>query len=104
MENKDYQRKWYLQNQEKQIQKTKEHKKQIREWFVEYKSKLSCESCGENHIACLDFHHTEPEKKRNIVSRLVQLSGSRKRIMEEIKKCIVLCSNCHRKKHYCAVA
>ena len=98
MENKDYQRKWYLKNKEKQIEKTKRHKKKIRDWFMELKATMCCSTCGENHIACLEFHHLDPTKKEELVSKLIAYSGSKKRIMKEVEKCIVLCANCHRKE------
>jgi len=34
------------------------------------------------------------------VAVLVALNASMKRIQAEADKCIVLCSNCHRKRHY----
>lgn len=58
--------------------------------------KTKCISCGEDHPAVLDFHHTNPDEKESAVSRL----QSRRKIIEESKKCIVLCSNCHRKLHW----
>lgn len=69
-------------------------------WFNEYKKKLECIQCGENDIACLDFHHLERESKEHSVSMLVNHTSSIKKIQDEISKCIVLCSNCHRKLHY----
>lgn len=58
--------------------------------------KTSCSQCGENHPAVLDFHHTDPTEKEISVSQ----SKSKKQILSEIQKCIVLCSNCHRKLHW----
>ena len=57
-----------------------------------------CAVCGYNKcIQAMDFHHIEPEYKS------FTLSGSHCRkwkiIEEELKKCIVLCSNCHREYH-----
>lgn len=60
--------------------------------------KIKCEECGENHIACLDFHH-ERDKVMEI-SLLVNRMWSSIRIDEEMAKCKILCSNCHRKLHY----
>jgi hypothetical protein len=53
--------------------------------------------CGEKEICCLDFHHPEPNKDKGI-SCLVKQKSKRK-LMEEMKKCAVVCSNCHRKIH-----
>lgn len=57
-----------------------------------------CEKCGYDDVSGLDFHHQDPSIKEWGISYL--LNKTDKRIEEEIKKCILLCSNCHRKIHY----
>ena len=54
-----------------------------------------CVVCGEKDVCCLDFHHLY-NKSFNLASAR---EVSTERIKEEIKKCIVLCANCHRKLH-----
>jgi len=56
-------------------------------------------SCGETHIACLDFHHVTGEKVDS-VRHMINTSVPIDLIIAEVRKCIVLCSNCHRKVHY----
>ena len=70
--------------------------------FQEYKKTLFCEICGENHPATLDFHHKNPLTKIDTITNLLRQKGwSFERLLqEEIPKCQVLCSNCHRKLHY----
>ena len=68
-------------------------------WFRRYKETLSCEVCGENHPACLDFHHIDPSLKKFSVSAKRD-RPSLKQLQEEIAKCQVLCANFHRKEHY----
>jgi len=63
------------------------------------KSEKSCEKCGENRIYTLDFHHIDPSLKDQKVSSALS-SASPKKALEEIEKCIILCSNCHREFHY----
>jgi len=58
--------------------------------------KTKCVKCGEDHPAVLDFHHTNPDEKESSIAHI----HSRKKIIEESKKCIILCSNCHRKLHW----
>jgi hypothetical protein len=65
--------------------------------FFEWKSTLKCSQCGENHISCLEFHHLYPSKKEGLISKM---RFSPKKLEIELPKCIVLCSNCHRKLHY----
>ena len=73
-------------------------KRKIKEWFEKYKSKLSCSICGENHPATIDFHHKGD--KENQVAQMVHWGYSIDNILKEIKKCEVLCANCHRKVHW----
>jgi len=77
----------------------KNHQKKMREWYKDYKSHLRCEVCGENHIACLDFHHKNPKDKKFGISKKFHVKKIEV-LIEEIGKCRVLCSNCHRKIHY----
>jgi hypothetical protein len=89
--------KHYINNKEKYSSKQEKIRKEKREWLNKIKSTLKCEQCGENHIATLDFHHVNPNEKEFGVAR----SGfSKEKILKEIEKCIVLCSNCHRKLHW----
>jgi hypothetical protein len=59
-----------------------------------------CQICGyDKNISALDFHHKNPnEKKFNLDQRALS-NSSMKSIMEEFKKCDILCSNCHREHH-----
>lgn len=68
-------------------------------WFWELKSTLFCVRCGMAEPSCLDFHHKNPDDKSSAVSVLVNQAASEKRIIDEIAKCSVLCTNCHRKLH-----
>ncbi len=67
--------------------------------LVEYKSKLSCCKCGENHPACLHFHHRDKSTKSFSISDSIR-RFSLEKIIAEIAKCDVLCANCHAKLHY----
>jgi hypothetical protein len=94
----EYRRAWEAANKEKRRKYNDDFRKSLREWFIEFKSSLSCEKCGESHPACLDFHHRDPSTKELTVARALLIS--KKRVLEEIEKCDVLCANCHRKVHY----
>lgn len=82
----------------RKIELQRKRSREIRERLTEYKRGLSCQ-CGENHIACLEFHHTGDDKEVNI-SEATSQGWTFDRIMKEIEKCIVLCANCHRKLHF----
>jgi len=87
---------------DKSITKNRNKRNKIRnkEWYREYKSKLKCNRCPETHIACLEFHHSDPTKKEFNVSIQIRGTYSIEKIKKEIEKCEVLCANCHRKLHY----
>ena len=72
----------------------------LKAWWIEYRKSLKCEHCGETRWMCLDFHHRDPKCKDRDLSALVCRGSSRNRILLEVDKCFVLCSNCHRELHY----
>ena len=56
-----------------------------------------CEKCGyDKCAAAMDFHHKDPSKKEFTIGTK---NIGFKRLSEEIKKCILLCANCHRELH-----
>lgn len=90
---------YYINNKEKFINSHRLRRKQTREAFLKYKKTLKCENCGfDKSPYALDFHHNNGLKKEN-VGTLAGSGFSMKIIMEEVKKCIVLCANCHRILH-----
>ena len=98
----EYARKWYQNNAKKHCERvaaTRDRRRQdCREWFQAYKSTLKCKLCPENHPATLDFHHRNGDKEFEVSNGVVQ-GQSKERILKEIEKCDILCSNCHRKLH-----
>ena len=95
-----YRRKWYSKNKQSEIAHVTRRKKQIKRWLQDYKKNLKCSKCDEKHPITLEFHHLLGSKKGKSISEMVVDGVSIKRILEEIKKCQILCSNCHKKVHY----
>lgn len=87
----------YKKYSEKYILAASEKKKQIREWWQDYKKQFKC-ACGESHPACIDFHHPEDNKEKDVSAFFNE--GAINKGLDELKKCIPICSNCHRKLHY----
>jgi hypothetical protein len=56
-----------------------------------------CVCCGEKELCCLDLHHRDPSEKEFTISQYRTIAVER--LLEEIKKCIVVCKNCHAKIH-----
>lgn len=58
-----------------------------------------CQHCGyDKHLAALDFHHLDPSKKDFTITTS-KYSHNWDVIQNELDKCILLCSNCHRIEH-----
>ncbi len=93
--NRKYQRDWYYSHKDEAKAVKNRRKQEIKQWFKDYKATLVCE-CGENHPACLSFHHPNDDKTLDVAT-LVGRGYSIKRILLEIAKCEVKCENCHRK-------
>lgn len=58
-----------------------------------------CRICGySKYMGALDFHHTGKDKEGNIPFLVKDFS--KQKSLKEIKKCILLCANCHRELHH----
>ena len=73
-------------------------KKDLQNFINTIKTSKGCSYCGETDFACLDFHHMG--EKESEIARAIHNGWSKERLLKEINKCIVICSNCHRKLHY----
>ena len=62
--------------------------------------KTPCIVCGENDKCCIDFHHLNPEEKDFEIGDAGKHKWGNKKIIEEINKCVCLCSNHHKKLHF----
>lgn len=96
---REYRRKHYHNNKEPYLQRAKNNNRLMKEWYHELKSTFAC-PCGENHPACLQFHHRDPKEKDFDLSVGAAKGYNKQRIRDEISKCDVLCANCHFKLHY----
>ena len=72
----------------------------IKQKAVNYKGG-SCEDCSGIFAACIyDFHHIDPSEKDFQISGQGIRRLSWEKIQVELDKCALLCSNCHRLRHY----
>jgi repressor of nif and glnA expression len=73
-------------------------KAERRQFVAEYKTSRGCVDCGEKDPRCLDLDH----RSNKVMGVAVMISTGRSLsvILEEMAKCDVRCSNCHRKKHF----
>ena len=103
---REYQRNWlreklkndptYKERHYANKQKRHDENKRL---LTERKEQTPCASCGEYHPSCcMDFHHLDPSIKEKQISKMLS-ANSWIKIEEEMSKCVLLCSNCHRKIH-----
>ena len=97
---KKYQRNWEKLNKDKRSKINMRYRKNMSLWWQEVKSSLSCEKCGEDHPATLEFHHRNPKNKKFSLGEAARGNISKTRVLAEAAKCDVLCANCHRIYHW----
>ena len=66
-------------------------------WLSNYKLAKGCSRCGyKEQAGSLDFDHVDTETKIRPVSRMTL--GTIQNLILEVRKCIILCKNCHQVK------
>ena len=67
----------------------------LAKYIQDLKEKTPCMDCKYNYpYYVMDFDHVRGKKQANVMELVPSLS--KKKIDEEIAKCEVVCSNCHR--------
>lgn len=94
-----YNRNYYKSSPKAQVERVRlraiEVRKELKALVWELKSK-PCTDCGNTyHPFVMDFDHVRGTKLMD-VNALVSSACSMKRLLEEIDKCELVCSNCHR--------
>lgn len=88
----------YQRTKDKHIERKTIRKNKLKEHVLNIKKNSICK-CGESDYKCLLFHHLGKDRKVANVSDLVRHGVSLDKINAEIKKCEVICFNCHAKEH-----
>ena len=71
-----------------------EHRRRLKELLVA-EAGGACALCGyDRHLGALQFHHLDPRSKRLHISQ-DGVTLSLETIRREVRKCVLLCSNCH---------
>lgn len=93
-------KKYYDKNQDKYYLKNVNRKKMLYAFVNELKQK-PCYDCGVIYPPyVMDFDHRGEEKKLDSVAILIRNGFSKKKILDEIEKCDLVCANCHRLRTY----
>lgn len=59
-----------------------------------------CQICRYDRCAsAMDLHHLDPLEKESFLSKFRSTPASWPRIVLELRKCVLLCANCHRELH-----
>ena len=88
-------REWYKKNKALTLARTKAYRDTIKT----LKLKTGCVVCGYSRSArSLSYHHVDPDNKKAGIAELIRVV-SVPAALEEIKKCVLLCRNCHGELH-----
>ena len=88
---------WYPKNRSKHIDYVKNLKKKLAVFIEDYKKNRACIDCGYKGDKCpqvLEFDHLRDKKFE--ISLHKRYISSLSQLKEEIKKCELVCANCHR--------
>lgn len=87
----------YSDKEWKNLSKNMRFRRRNQSKVAKIKMDKGCHRCGyDDNPTAIDFHHTNPDEKFMDVGTMITQGYSTERIMEEVKKCIPLCANCHR--------
>ena len=97
---REYGRRHYQENKEAYKARAKISNKlrveKLRQFVRELKEATPCTDCGESYpYYVMDFDHIS--EKNALITTLV-FQGRKRRLMEEIALCEIVCSNCHRSR------
>lgn len=87
----------YTEKEWKELSKNMRFRRRNQARIAKEKMNKGCSNCGySKNPAALDFHHKNPENKFIDISTMITQGYSKEKIDKEIRKCKVLCSNCHK--------
>lgn len=101
---REYKRQHYLANKEKYAASRKcntpHYRKRNKSYVDRVKMFKGCAHCGYKKCSmALEFHHTDSANKKLAISKLVSHNYCIATIKTELRKCVILCANCHREEH-----
>lgn len=85
----------YERHRQGRLRRRKAKQRQLYEMFDN-----KCQDCGttEEREGFFEFHHLDPQQKDREVGSMLN-SASFDKVLEEVKKCAMLCPNCHKRRH-----
>ncbi len=100
---REHQREYRNKNRDKYRAQKNRRRKKMTQKIKEFLNKIKdvpCLDCGNIFPPfVMDFHHRDPDIKKFTINKLSVGNKSIELLKEEIKKCDIICSNCHRIRH-----
>lgn len=97
---KEASRKHYLANKQAYLARASAKKLELVEYVRNLKATTPCADCNKIYPPyVMDFDHLPEYEKIREINKLVH-QGASKMLRDEIKKCEIVCSNCHRIRTY----
>ena len=97
----EYGREHYLANKQRYIDQAAASKRKIRlartMYLIEFFKAHPCADCGETDPVVLEFDHLDSRAKSFNIGVVLHYR-TWDAILEEMKKCEVVCANCHRRR------
>ena len=92
---KEAQRRSYLNNLDKNKDKNKTYRENVRNYVRAQKESGPCVDCQVSYpYYVMEYDHTSDDKVRTV--SWLSSAGTMNQVIEEIKKCDLVCSNCHK--------
>ena len=96
----EYQKAYYKNNPRSINESSKKRRKEIREMVINAKD-IPCMDCGKEYpYYVMDLDHRPGVDKKFPLSIAASKCRALKTVQEEIDKCDVVCSNCHRERTF----
>lgn len=101
-------RSYYHINHDRQLKlailRRNKTKDQMRKFLIIIKDE-PCADCKQKYPSyVMDFDHRHGKKKEHNIARMIIGGWSKTKIEKEIKKCDIVCANCHRIRTYSKLA
>lgn len=87
-------KRWRENNPHKKTEYNKQLYNKVKLFKQTYLQRNPCD-CGMSDLECLDFHHVDQKTLEKRVPAIHTFNKS----IDEMIKCVIVCSNCHRKIH-----
>jgi hypothetical protein len=92
---------WYQANKSRRRTKVREDRAAHGAWMDSLKEGKACADCGEIYPPyVMEWDHLPGFVKTMVLADTRRAAHSKKRILEELEKCELVCANCHRERTF----